>query len=38
MDKYISLEQIDRIVAIIRSRISSSPQIGLILGSGLGEM
>ena len=38
MDEYVSLEQIDRIAAIIRSRIISAPQIGLILGSGLGEM
>lgn len=38
MDETVSLEQIDRIAAIIRSRIISAPQVGLILGSGLGEM
>ena len=38
MDETVSLEQIDRIAAIIRSRIVSAPHIGLILGSGLGEM
>jgi purine-nucleoside phosphorylase len=38
MDKYLSLEQIDRIADVIRSRISAAPQFGLILGSGLGEM
>jgi len=38
MDETVNLEQIDRIAAIIRSRIISAPQVGLILGSGLGEM
>ena len=38
MDETVSLEQIDRIATIIRSRIISAPQVGLILGSGLGEM
>ena len=34
----ITLEEIDRIVGIIRSKIKTQPQIGLILGTGLGGL
>ena len=34
----ITLEEIDRIVGIIRSKINFQPQIGLILGTGLGGL
>lgn len=38
MEEYLSLEQIERITAIIRSRIVSQPHVGIILGSGLGPL
>jgi purine-nucleoside phosphorylase len=47
MNEFVSLEQIDKIAGIIRSKISQTdapvaphiqPQIGLILGSGLGKL
>jgi purine-nucleoside phosphorylase len=38
MSEYYSLEQIDRIADFIRSKSSYHPQIGIILGSGLGAL
>jgi purine-nucleoside phosphorylase len=38
MTDYYSLEQIDRIADFVRSRYSYHPQLGIILGSGLGAM
>lgn len=38
MEKFLSLEQIDKAADLIRSRITASPQIGMILGSGLGSL
>lgn len=38
MSEYYPLEQIDRIADSVRSRYSYHPQIGIILGSGLGAM
>jgi purine-nucleoside phosphorylase len=38
MDEYPTLEQIDQIADKIRSRITDSPRVGLVLGSGLGEL
>ncbi|NPV84655.1 MAG: purine-nucleoside phosphorylase [Anaerolineae bacterium] len=38
MEKFLSLEQIDEAANFIRSRITASPQIGMILGSGLGSL
>lgn len=36
MSEYVTLEQIDQIANLIRTRITTTPRIGLILGSGLG--
>ena len=36
MSEYVTLEQIDQIVNLIRTRITTTPRVGLILGSGLG--
>lgn len=38
MSEYYSLEQIDRITDYVRSRSSYHPQVGIILGSGLGAL
>ena len=38
MQKYFSLQEIDRVTDTIRKRISIEPRIGLILGSGLNDM
>jgi len=38
MSEYITLEQIDRLAALIRARISEPPRVGIILGSGLGAL
>lgn len=36
--KYLSLEQIEEAVRVVKLRISQSPVVGMILGSGLGEL
>ena len=36
MSEYVTLEQIDQVANLIRKRITTTPRIGLILGSGLG--
>jgi purine nucleoside phosphorylase len=36
MSDFITLEMIDRAVDVIRSKTSRKPEVGLILGSGLG--
>jgi purine-nucleoside phosphorylase len=38
MSEYYSLEQIDRIADLVRSKTSYHPQVGIILGSGLGAL
>lgn len=38
MEKFISLEQIDEAVTAIRQKTSRVPRIGLVLGSGLGDL
>jgi purine-nucleoside phosphorylase len=38
MDEYPTIEQIDQIAESIRSRITDTPRIGMVLGSGLGEL
>lgn len=38
MSEYITLEQIDRLAGLIRARIPEPPQVGIILGSGLGSL
>jgi purine-nucleoside phosphorylase len=38
MNEYYSLEQIDRIADLVRSKTSYHPQVGIILGSGLGAL
>jgi purine-nucleoside phosphorylase len=38
MSEYITLEQIDRLAAIIRARTPEPPRVGIILGSGLGAL
>jgi len=38
MSEYITLEQIDQISRLIKSKTSHSPKIGMILGSGLGSL
>jgi purine-nucleoside phosphorylase len=38
MSEYYSLEQIDRIADFVRSKSSYHPQVGIILGSGLGAL
>jgi len=38
MSEYYPLEQIDRIADFVRSRFSYHPQVGIILGSGLGAL
>jgi purine-nucleoside phosphorylase len=38
MEPFLTLEQIDRVVEVIRSKISWQPEVGIILGSGLGPL
>jgi purine-nucleoside phosphorylase len=38
MYEYLSLAQIDQVAGLIRSRVAHNPQVGIILGSGLGEL
>src|SRR5512143_3803016 len=38
MSEYYSLEQIDQIVDFVHSKFSYHPQVGIILGSGLGAL
>ena len=38
MQDFITLEQIDEAAAVVRERAAHSPRIGMILGSGLGEL
>ena len=38
MEPFITLQQIDEIAGVIRSRTRQQPRIALILGSGLGGM
>ncbi|MCL4560591.1 MAG: purine-nucleoside phosphorylase [Chloroflexi bacterium] len=38
MKEFYSLEEIDRVAAVIRSHFTINPQVAIILGSGLGEM
>ncbi len=38
MSEYLTLEQIDEAAQAVRSRTSHQPRIGMILGSGLGEL
>ncbi len=38
MSEFITLEMIDRAVEVIRSKTNQKPKIGLILGSGLGDL
>jgi purine-nucleoside phosphorylase len=38
MDMSISIEEIDRVTAVVRSKIKNQPRIGLILGTGLGGL
>jgi purine-nucleoside phosphorylase len=38
MDEFLSLAQIDRVTDTIRARISITPRVGIILGTGLGDV
>lgn len=38
MKEFITLEEIDQVVAAIRARTSQKPKVGLVLGSGLGGL
>ena len=38
MQDFITLEQIDEAAAVVRERTAHSPRVGMILGSGLGEL
>ncbi len=38
MDTFVTLEEIDRLAAIIRTKVSYTPLVGMILGSGLGGL
>ena len=38
MEKFVTLKMIDEAVAAIRSKTSRTPKVGLILGSGLGDL
>jgi purine-nucleoside phosphorylase len=38
MDKYFTLSQFDETAEAVRSRISDTPRVGMILGSGLGSL
>ncbi len=37
-DTFITVQQIDEVVAVIRERVTSHPVVGMVLGSGLGAM
>lgn len=36
--KYLTIEQIEQAVEVVKAKVSQSPTIGIILGSGLGEL
>ncbi len=38
MEEFLTLEQIDRVAGIVRSRLAAQPGVGMILGSGLGGL
>ena len=38
MDDYLTIDQIDEVVSVIRKEISNQPRVGIILGSGLGRV
>jgi purine-nucleoside phosphorylase len=38
MEEFITLQQIDQAAAVVRNRISKVPDVGMILGSGLGDL
>jgi purine-nucleoside phosphorylase len=38
MEQFITLEQIDHVTDVIRQRLTSVPEIGMILGTGLGDL
>jgi purine-nucleoside phosphorylase len=38
MSEYLTINQIDNLVAVIRSKTSHEPKVGMILGSGLGAL
>ena len=38
MNEFITIEQIDQLGNLIKSKTSQSPEIGMILGSGLGPL
>ena len=38
MDEFLTLEKIDSIAGLIRGRLNITPEVGLILGSGLGDL
>ncbi len=38
MEDFVTLQQIDETVAVIRQKVSQIPRIGLVLGSGLGDL
>ena len=38
MEQYVTLKQIDQAAEFIRSRTSHQPRVGMVLGSGLGEL
>ncbi len=38
MEKFITLNEIDQAAAFIRQRLTNNPQVGLVLGSGLGGL
>ena len=38
MDEFITIDDIDNIVRLIQDRSEQQPQMGLILGSGLGSL
>ena len=38
MDEFLTLEKIDSIAGLIRNRLNITPEVGLILGSGLGDL
>lgn len=38
MDSFVTLEEIDNLAAIIRTKVSFTPLVGMILGSGLGGL
>jgi purine-nucleoside phosphorylase len=38
LDTFVTLQQIDEVATLIRNRIQATPVVGMILGSGLGDM